>query len=101
MHFPIKRWIDQGNQTHGLKPARPGRFEMDSSFCQLPHMGEDGKFITSGMDGEFIVPIILGNEHMLIEMSAKCVDVSAVIHPLLELTGESGCKGIDVDPPVD
>jgi hypothetical protein len=64
-------------------------------------MGEDGKFITPGMDGELIVPIILGNEHMLIEMSAKGVDVSAVIHSLLELTGESGRKGIDVDPPVD
>jgi hypothetical protein len=51
-------------------------------------MGEDGKFIASGMDGKFIVPIILGNEHMLIEMSTKGVDVSAVIHPLLELAGK-------------
>ena len=91
MHFSIKGRIDQGNKTHGLKPARPGCFEMESSSSQFPQMRKDGKLITSGVDGELIVAIIFGNEGVLIEMSTKGVDVSAVIHPFLELAGEPGC----------
>ena len=61
-------------------------------------MREDGEFIASGMNGNFIVFEILGNKHVLIEMTAKSLDVSTVIHPFLELTNESGCERIDVDP---
>src|SRR4030042_749769 len=63
-------------------------------------MWEDREFIASGMNGNFIVFEILGNEHVLIEMTTKSLEVSTVIHPFLELTNESGCKRIDANSPV-
>jgi hypothetical protein len=43
------------------------------------------------MDRYFIVPIILGDENMLIELSAKGFFIPAVIDALLKFSDESGC----------
>ncbi len=98
MHFPEEGRGLQGDQPHRLQPTGPGCFQMEAVFRQFPNIRKDGKLITPGMNGEFVVPIILGDEGMLGELFPEDPQVATVIDPLLEFPDETGGEGIDPDP---
>src|SRR4030043_1041358 len=52
------------------------------------------------MNRDFIVPIIFGNEDVLIELLAEVPQIPAIIDCLLEFTNEARGKGIDFNASV-
>lgn len=100
MHLPVEGRILQADETDGFEPARPRCLKMDFPLRYLSDMGEDRELIASRVDGDLIIPVMLSDENMVIELLPEGRHLSPVINPLLELTDESGGKGIDSDPSV-
>ena len=49
------------------------------------------------MDRDFVIPVVPGNENMLIELSSEFLQVTPVIHGLLKFSDEARGQGVDSD----
>jgi hypothetical protein len=71
---------------------------MNGIPSQFPDVGEDRKFVTPRMDGDLVVPIILGDQTMLVELFFESLHISSIIDPLLKFSDEARSQRIDPDP---
>src|SRR4030042_3613272 len=96
VHLPVKGRGDLSDQAHGLEPARSGCLEVKSTLGQSSDLRENSKFITSRMNGDLVVSVMLGDQAMLEILLPKGSEVSDVVDALLKFSNEPRSERVEL-----